>query len=267
MFPYAMTVDDTLIFEPFNAVFWGLFLLFAAGSAGLTLLSRKKPALARNILGIYCAAVIVYYIFYKVGNLMDEEYHLLRIQGGMPEVSIWTGLSLQLCDVSLLTLPFAVLSRKNMNFLRFFLIFFGIPGAVLGTLVPFPGMIGYSILLPRVFGHFVSHFSIFFSAVCLLTLKIYRPSLKDFRRATAFLFAAYFFAFGVNLLFRALGLSEKANYFFSYAPMGIAQFEFFYQFIPVPGLYLAVPTLILLTIVYGVCVAVKKLSKNRKASH
>ena len=228
-----------------------IIIPFIIGTVIASIIARKKGGdFAKKLLGIWCILVVAYYIVYKIGIQLDEEYAVLRVEGGMPEVSIWTELPIQMCDISLLLLPIEALSKKKVGFLRFFTIFFGIPAAVLAIVVPFPGFTGYSLLIPRVFGYYFTHISIIFSGISLLTFNIYRPTLKNFRWATLMLAVAYWANFLINVILRLVGLSVKSNYFFSYEPLGLVPLEFFYNIIPVPGLYLAVPVFLFIAAIY-----------------
>ncbi len=256
-------MDGILIYEPFNGAFWLLFSVFAVLTAIGTVAARKKGTeFAGKLLGIWCLAIVVYHVIFKIGILLDKEYAVIRIAGGMPEVSIWTELPIQLCDINLLVLPYAVLSKKDVGFIRFFSIVFGIIGAFMAIVLPYPGFTGYSLLIPRVMGYYFTHFSIIFSAAALLTFRLYKPTLKDFRKAGVMLVAAYAFSVVVNIVLRCTGLSEKANYFFSFDPVGMGPLEFFYKLIPIPGLYLVVPIVPLFTAIYFIAVMIKRLRKR-----
>jgi uncharacterized membrane protein YwaF len=143
----------------------------------------------------------------------------------------------------MLMIPVAVWRKSRP--LSSFCFFLGPLGAVMALVMPGNGFAGYSLLLPRMLGYYLTHFMVVIEGLALVTFGLFRPRLRDLPRA---LLSAVLIAFGIfcfNMVLRQTGLHPKANYFFSVETEGNSVLDLFYRWIPLPFLYLLPCSLIL----------------------
>ena len=116
----------------------------------------------------------------------------------------------------------------------------------MALLMPGNGFAGYSLLLPRMLGYYGTHFMIVIEGLALVCFGLYRPKFRDLPRAILAALIITFCTFLINLLLRWTGLHPKANYFFSVETDGNFLLDIFYSWIPVPFLYLIIPSVVIL---------------------
>ncbi len=251
---------DFWIMRPFNAVFFSSFAFFLLLLLAASVLLRKKSERTKEtVLIAACIITVIGFVLYKFCLSRDGEFNI--ITAGMGGFNWWGELPLQLCNINMILLPIAVWKKSRP--LCCFCFFLGPLGAMMALVMPGNGFDGYSLLLPRMLGYYGTHFMIVIEGLALVTFGIFRPRLRDLPRAilTALLIA--FAAFCINLLLRRSGLHPKANYFFSVETEGNFLLELFYQWIPVPFLYLIPCTAILGVYMLAITVPLELLNRKK----
>ncbi len=228
-------MSDFWILRPFNPVFLILFALFLLILTVSSLLLRKKSERTRAfVIAVACWVTLLGFFAYKYALSVDADFNV--ITASMGGFNWWGELPIQLCNINLLLIPIAVLTRKRP--LLGFCFFVGPIGALMALVMPGNGFDGYSILLPRMLGYFGTHFVVLIAALAIGTFGLYRPRLRDLPLIVVTIFIVALIVFGINMLLRASGLHPKANYFFSVETEGNPLLELFYSWIPLPFLYL-----------------------------
>ena len=228
-------MSDFWILRPFSPVFLAMFAFFLLILiVGSLLLRRRSEQTRANALIIACVVTLLGFIAYKYFLSIDAEFNVATAEMG--GFNWWGELPLQLCNINMILIPIAVWKRWRP--LMSFSFFIGPLGALMALIMPGLGFDGYSILLPRMLGYFGTHFMILIEGLALVTLGLFRPTLRDLPRTVLTLFVIALLVFGFNMLLRATGLHPKANYFFSVETEGNPLLELFYRLIPCPFLYL-----------------------------
>ena len=223
------------IMKPFNPLFFAVsavFLLILVLSS--LYLRRKSEETRRTVLVAACAVTFIGFFIYKYALSLDAEYN--EIVAAMGGFNWWSELPLQLCNISMILIPVAVLRKSRP--LMCFGFFIGPLGAFMALVIPGNGFDGYSLLLPRMLGYYGTHFMIVIAGWALVTFGLFKPRFSDLPGAAVSLVVLSLAVFCVNMLLRWSGLNERANYFFTVETEGISVLEKFYSWIPVPFLYM-----------------------------
>ena len=227
---------------PFRGPHLLLLLLTATAVLFILLLLRGKPEARRSryLIGV-CFFNLALFAGYKLSLSMDAAYIRAYYPNGF---SIFNELPLHLCNINLFLIPLGVWKR-NRSIMGFS--FFVAPlGALMALLFPEPLFSGFSLLMPRIFGYYVTHALLVVCGLSLATLGFYRPAPRDIPQ---------------NLLLR-LTLCPEANYFFTYgAEIGVL--KLFWRIIPVPLLYGLPAPLILAAYMDAVC-ALSRLTQGEE---
>ena len=155
------------------------------------------------------------------------------------------------------TIPLGVWKR-NRSVMGFS--FFVAPlGALMALLFPEPLFSGFSLLMPRIFGYYVTHAILVVCGLSLATLGFYRPDPKNIPRILKTFGLLAVGAHCINLLLR-LTLCPEANYFFTYGAETDV-LKLFWRIIPAPLLYGLPAPLILAGYMYAVC-ALSRLTRG-----
>ena len=240
-------MSDFWILRPFSPVFLAMFAFFLLILiVGSLLLRRRSEQTRANALIIACVVTLLGFIAYKYFLSIDAEFNIVTAEMG--GFNWWGELPLQLCNINMILIPIAVWKRWRP--LMSFNFFIGPLGALMALVMPGLGFDGYSILLPRMLGYFGTHFMILIEGLALVTLGLFRPTLRDLPRTVLTLFVIALLVFGINMLLRATGLYPQANYFFSVETEGNPLLELFYRLIPYPFLYL-LPSIAILVVYAG----------------
>lgn len=219
-----------------NGTFFVLLAIFIAFAFAFWLIFRKTSEKTRRIAvaALYIAGFAFFWL-YKYWISIDEAYSVLTAEAGKGAFSWWSELPLHLCNINLILLPIAVLT-KNRSLLSF--VFFMAPfGAIFAMVMPDVGFYGFSLFLPRVFGYFITHMLIFVSSLILGLLDLYRPKFRDIPMTMVYAVAISFVVFCINLIFRATHVNDFANYFYTIDPPEGTPLVLFKKWIPVPFLY------------------------------
>ena len=242
------------IMRPFNTLFclvFAAFLLLLV-VAGLLLRGRSERT-KQTVLVTACLLTLVGYFLYKHMLSLDADYN--RITAAMGGFNWWGELPLQLCNINMLLLPFAVLRKSRP--LQCFCFFLGPLGAFMALAIPGNGFDGDSLLLPRMLGYYGTHFMIVIEGLALAVFGLFRPRFRDLPRAVLTVLLIAFGVFLINLLLRWTGLHPRANYFFSVETEGNFLLELFHRWIPLPFLYLLpsfgilIPYMLLVTLPFA----------------
>jgi len=234
-----------LYYETFNSTFFLVAGFFLALLVIGCLLLRKKDKKTRSTV-IIAALVIAFISFwpYKYAISKDTGYTALRLAAGVSTGTFtwWDELPLQLCNINMMIIPIALLTR-NRKLLGFG--FFTAPiGALMAILMPGIGFSGCSFLLPRMLGYYFTHYMILICAIALGVLDLYRPTFKDVLPASLTILVVTFIIFLFNMTLRWTGIHPYCNYFFTVETEGNALLNLFWSIIPVPFLYILLGFLI-----------------------
>ena len=254
-------MSEFWIMRPFRPIFLIMFAFFILLLIVSSLLLRKKSERTRAlVIAIVCWVTLLGFFAYKYALSVDADFNV--ITADMGGFNWWGELPLQLCNINLLMIPIAVLTRKRP--LLGFCFFVGPIGALMALVMPGNGFDGYSILLPRMLGYFLTHFVVMTAALAIGTYGLYRPRLRDLPLTVLTIFVVALIVFGFNMLLRSTGLHTKANYFFSVETEGNALLELFYSWIPLPFLYL-LPSIVILALYSGLITLGFSLADRGKA--
>ena len=222
------------IMEPFNPLFCAVFAAFLLLLVAASLLLRGKKERTRQIVLIStCAVTFAAYFIYKYALSLDAEFDILTADTG--GFNWWGELPIQLCNISMILIPIAVLKKSRP--LMSFCFFIGPLGALMALIMPGTGFSGYSLLLPRMLGYYGTHFMIVIEGWALMAFGLFRPRFSDLPKVTVSFCSLGLAIFGVNMLLRWSGLHPSANYFFLVETEGNPILDMFYRLIPVPFLY------------------------------
>ena len=234
--------SDFWIMKPFNALFFATFAAFILVLVVASLIMRKRSDRAKRIVIAVTALIgLVGFFLYKYFLSIDKEYD--AVTQNMGGFNWWGELPLHLCNINLILIPIAVLSKKKP--LMSFCFFVAPLGALMALMMPANGFSGYSLLLPRMIGFYGIHFLIIIAALAIVTFGLYRPRFRDIPLTLLTIVIIALIVFGINMLFRYTGLHPKANYFYSVETEGNFLLEIFHKWIPVPFLYL-LPAIVIL---------------------
>ncbi len=223
------------IIRPFNPVFMTAFAFFLFLLVIATLVLRgKSESTKAAVLVTACLLTLAGFVIYKIFLSRDSSYDAITAEMG--GFNWWGELPLHLCNVNMILIPIAVLTRNRP--MMSFCFFVGPLGALMALIMPGNGFDGYSLLLPRMLGYYGTHFMVFIEGLALATFGLLRPKLRDIPAAAAAIFLITFGAFLISMCLRWSGLHPKANYFYSVETEGNFLLEIFRRWIPVPFLYL-----------------------------
>ena len=232
-----------------------LLLLTAAAALLVFLLLRGKPEArcSRFLIGM-CPFNLALFTAYKLSLSRDAAYVSAYYHNGF---NFFNELPLHLCNINLFLIPLGVW-KKNRSVMGFS--FFVAPlGALMALLFSEPLFSGFSLLMPRIFGYYVTHALLVVCGLSLATLGFYRPDPRDIPRILKTFGLLAVGAHLINLLLR-LTVCPEANYFFTYgAEIGVL--KLFWRIIPAPLLYGLPAPLILAGYMYAVC-ALSRLTRG-----
>ena len=86
---------------------------------------------------------------------------------------------------------------------------------------------------------------------------------KGAAKSVAIAATLYIIMFGVNVIGQSCGI-DSMNYFYSYKTDGNSLLEIFWSWIPVPGLYLAAPCIVIAAVWTSFVTLCAKLIKKKK---
>ena len=257
-----MANADFWILRPFNLLFWLVTAAFALLLIAASLLLRGRSVRTRELV-LTAASLLTLsgFFLYKYALSLDEEFRVLN--AAMGGFNWWGELPLQLCNINMLLLPVAVLS-KNRGLMSF-CFFVGPLGAVMAITMPVAGFYDCSLLLPRMLGFYGTHFMVVIQGLALVSFGLFRPRFRDLPGAVLAVLLIALVVFFLDVLLRRSGLHPKANYFFAMETEGNPLLEIFHRLVPYPYLYL-LPSLIILCPYMLIVTLPFALSDRRKAA-
>lgn len=251
-------MTDFWIYRPFGPLFFLIFGVATLILIAASILLRKKSERTRAlVLAWTCWVTLIGFAAYKYALSVDADFNVITAEMG--GFNWWGELPLQLCNINLLLIPIAVLTKKRP--LLGFCFFIGPIGALMAMVLPGNGFDGYSIFLPRMLGYYGTHLVVMYAALAVGTFGLYRPRMRDLPMTALTVFLIALAVFGFNMLLRTTGLHPKANYFFAVETEGNALLELFYRLIPLPFLYL-LPCIVILSVYSGLVTLVFSLAER-----
>jgi uncharacterized membrane protein YwaF len=247
----------------FDLVWWGLLAAIAVVCLLVWLLFRRRSenvrARAIALIGVFN---LLLFCVYKYWLSQDAAYLLAN---GFPRFEPWLELPLQLCNINLLLIPFALtLRREGFYAFCFYTATLGAFMAIASPPVSFEG----DLLLLRNIGFYGTHALLVVCGVSLMTLGFVRPRQRDALWTVAILALVACAIHGVNTLIRH-SFGAEANYFYTYGPGGSHVLDSVYAILPIPLAYLflliiaIVPAAMLLTALINLPAWLKKRKGGR----
>ncbi len=228
--------NENLIYRPFNKVFYVITLCYAAVYTLLSfVLVKFDISVRKTVLLVIGAVVIVYYFIYKYRLSRDKEYDEMYYSkvGGF---TWWYELPLHLCNINMFLVPLGLL--LNNRYIMGFAFFIGPVGTLMAILMPSASFNNFSILKERMRGYYITHFTILFNCLLLVTAGFYHPEYSDIFPIVIVGILLSFIIFVFNMILRKTGIASKANYFYTVDPEENKILEFFKSKIPYSYLYL-----------------------------
>lgn len=220
-----------MIIRPFNGMYFCLMAAIAAAvyiSAGV-LRGKGERAAGRWII-LLSACNIVLYFTYKW--MLSKDAQFLAVSG-YERFNWFNELPIQLCNINLFLIPIGVLTRKRP--ILGFAFFVAPLGAFMALTFPETAFSGYSMLIPRIAGFYLTHALLIVCGLSLCTLGLYRPDERDIPDIIKTLTLLLVCAHCVNMVLRAT-VCPEASYFFTYGG-DIGLLRLMMRFIPYPLLY------------------------------
>ena len=230
-----------------NSVWWMVMALCVAATVLLYLLLRKKNEEQKRkaILFISYACMVLFYVS-KFFNFRYDAFVLAYGNGW--ERILTEVLPLNLCYLSMVLLIIGV-HLSNKYFIGFCFYVSSI-GAVITLVAPVEVFTDTNLLQPAVFLFYFLHFIIAAVYLNIGFLGLVKLGKRTVITSLLLLNVIYFLVHVVNWLGRSAGI-EYMNYFFSFGPEGSSILELFWEWVPVPYLYLIIPCNLLI-VVYAV---------------
>lgn len=247
---------NSLIIEPFNTVFFSLLALAVLFCVIFVRTTRKKSLLQRkNAVIIMYSIVFIIYLLYKYALSIDAQFSALRMSNGYGAFNWFDELPLHLCNINIILVVIALfVNSRTILGLSFFSSFLG---ALAAILMPPAEFVGYSIMIPRMLGYYITHFSVLLILPILAGLDLYKPKYSDIKPVLTVFCATTIIITGINILFIKTGLDSSCNYFYTMNPGGISLLETLYNIIPIPWVYqlplliVIVPYMLVLTFFFN----------------
>ena len=233
-----------LIMKPFSLIFFiGLILTAVFAVCFIRKYRNKSYEQKRKTIIVMYSIVFIMFMLYKYMLSIDPEYAAMRTNRGLSGFNWFAELPLNLCNLNiiLMALGMALESRALLGFC----FFAGSLGALFPLLMPPAEFTGFSILLPRMLGYYLTHYAVLIETPLLAGLDLYRPKYSDIGKVLLSIVTASAIAAIINLIGIKTGIAPGCNYFYTVYPSGISFLEFLYKLIPVTWFYL-LPTLIII---------------------
>ncbi|MCQ2427343.1 MAG: YwaF family protein [Clostridia bacterium] len=225
------------IINGFNGTFMLLLAVFIGFLMGFwAIFHNRSEKTARIAVTLLYAAVFAFFWVYKYWISIDEAYSVITAENGEGAFSWWRELPLQLCNINLILIPIAVITKnKPLSAFAFFMAPFG---AILAMLMPSAGFAGFSLFVPRVFGFYVTHMFVLIGSPMLALFGFYKPKFRDIPITLVSAFAITIVIFGINMLLRVTHTFDEANYFYCVEALNGTPLTWLWKLIPVPLLYM-----------------------------
>ena len=224
-----------------NVIWMSMLVYMVILTVCVYLVLRNKPQEKKRKI-LLTVAIFLMVMFYVQRYFMLTDPRFMEMYGSGWDTKIVNLLPLHLCYTSLVL--FIAGFAMNKKSLQTFCFFVSPVGATMALLVPDVYALDVSILEPAVLMFYLSHgalAAIYWNAGFLGFAEI---NWKGAAKSVAIACILYVIMFGVNVIGQSCGI-ESMNYFYSYKPEGNSLLELFWSFIPVPGLYLALPCIVI----------------------
>ena len=227
--------NPILVMAPFNVTFNVTTAIFITILVVVSLwIKDKSDELKRNVITVACLLTFVGFFLYKYNLSLDSEYNeIMAFNGGF---NWWAELPLHFCNINMLLIPLSL--KLNYRPLMSFCFFAAPLAAFMAVAIPAVVFEGYSLLIPRIMGFYLTHFMIVIAGLSIAAFGLYKPKFSDLPRTVLILICISAVIFGFNMILRFTGIYPKANYFFTVSPEKNALLEIFYSWIPCPYFYL-----------------------------
>ncbi len=221
---------------PFNGIYIACWIITVLIIVAIWAIFRNKSEKAKKIfITTFCTLTVVIFFVYKGFLSVDKEFLEVTVPK-LDKFNWFNELPLQLCNINMFLIPIGVLTENK--YLKGFGFLVAPLGATMALIFAETAFSGYSILVPRIAGYYLTHFFIVIAGVSVATLGFYKPKYKDIPGLSALFMILAFVIHCVNLVFRATGLCSYADYFYTIDDLGISILALFHKFIKMPFLYL-----------------------------
>jgi len=224
-----------------NPVWMSMLVYMVILTIALYFILRNMPQekKRRILLG---TGIFLMVMFYVQRYFMLTDPRFMEMYGSGWDTKIVNLLPFHLCYASLVL--FIAGLALNKKALQTFCFFVSPVGATMALLVPDVYALDVSIFEPAVLMFYLSH-----GALAAIYWNIgfqgfAEISWKGAAKAVAIAGVLYIVMFGVNVIGQSCGI-DSMNYCYSYGPEGNALLEIFWSWIPVPGLYLFIPCIVI----------------------
>lgn len=183
-------------------------------------LKKRDAQTQRKVLFLICCFNALLYLSYKIVQAHDQSYNF----------DIFTNLPLHFCNINLILLPLAIiLKNKTLSAYQFY---FGSVLAMLALLIVDPAFRSKPLFEFTCLVYFYYHSMLVVIPILLVKFKHYTPSFKRVWQPSLMLVFLTFIIHLVNVVFRASGIAEESNYFYTYGLRGDFFTEFFWSILP-----------------------------------
>lgn len=131
-----------------------------------------------------------------------------------PEFIILNKLPLHLCNINLILIPIALLTKSRL--LYSYIYFIGALGALAGVMLFDSCFLGKGSFTFVIQAYFIYHSILFAMAILPICLKLYKPKMSDILRAFIVVLVLTCIMHGINTIFRATKWCTVAKYFYTY---------------------------------------------------
>lgn len=249
-----------------NSVWWLVIALCCAVTALLYFLLRKKNEEQKRKALLFLGFVILV-LFYVQRALMFRFDAYLSAYGGEWKQTLTELLPFNLCYLSLIVMM--VGAHFNNKHLLGFCCYISSLGAILALAAPVAIFTDTNLLQPAVAMFYFLHILVAAAYWNIGFLGLVKPSIRMAIQSPLLLTAMTFLVHIVNWMGRTAGI-DCMNYFYTFDAEGSAMLELFWQWLPIPFVYLLAPGIaiffgwsLLLTLLYKCGTILRKRKVKR----
>ena len=243
-----------------NGVWMSTFVYMVLLTAGLYLWLRNKPQEEKHRI-MLAIGIFLMVMFYVQRFFMLRDPRFMEMYGSGWDTKIVNLLPLHLCYISLvLYIAGLALNKKSLQTFCFYV---SPVGATMALIVPDVYVLDVSIFEPAVLMFYLSHGAIAAIYWNMGFQGFAEINWKGAAKSVAIAATLYIIMFGVNVIGQSCGI-DSMNYFYSYKTDGNSLLEIFWSWIPVPGLYLAAPCIVIAAVWTSFVTLCAKLIKKNK---
>lgn len=220
-----------------NSVWWMVIALCCAVTALLYFLLRKKTEEQKRK-GILVFGFVILVLFYVQRAMMFRFDAYLSAYGGDWKQTLTELLPFNLCYFSLIVMM--VGAHFNSKHLLGFCCYISSLGAILALAAPVAIFSDTNLLQPAVAMFYFLHILVAAVYWNIGFLGLVKPNLPMAIQSSLLLFVLTFLVHIVNWMGRTAGI-DCMNYCYTFDPEGSAMLELFWQWLPMPFVYLLLP--------------------------